>query len=87
VYAQINHVRKLNFLCTFHGAFFTSTEEKSTRFGCAGAGFVPCDPGRVLPKLDVRLDRPTTLNSQSGTPLVFQTTHKLQKCQPAVYGH
>lgn len=56
---HINHVSKLEFLCTFHDAFFASMTEKNIQGGFAGAGLVPYNPEAVLSKLDVRLRTPT----------------------------
>ena len=59
---HITHISKLEFLCAFRAAFFTSmTEKKKKKIqeGFAGAGIVPYDPQRVLLKLDVRLRTPT----------------------------
>jgi hypothetical protein len=74
---HINHVSKLEFLCSFREAFFVSMTEKNVQGGFAGAGPVPYDPERVLSKLDVKLRTPTPLNSRAGTPQpwVFQTPH------------
>ena len=52
---HINHVSKLEFLCSFRKAFFTSITGKNIQGGFAGAGLVPYDPERVLSKLDVKL--------------------------------
>jgi len=57
--AHINHVSKLEFLCAFREAFFTSMTKKNIQGGFAGAGLVPYDPERVLSKLDVQLRTPT----------------------------
>ena len=74
---HINHVSKLEFLCGFREAFFTSITERNIQGGFAGAGLVPYDPERVLSKLDVKLRTPTPLNSRAATPQpwVFQTPH------------
>jgi hypothetical protein len=65
---HINYVSKLEFLCAFREAFFTSITEKNIQGGFAGAGLVPYDPKRVLSKLDVKLRTLTPLNSRAGTP-------------------
>jgi hypothetical protein len=64
--AHITHVSKLEFLCAFREAFFTSITVKNIQGGFAGAGLVPHDPERVLSKLDVQLRTPTP----TGPPLV-----------------
>ena len=56
---HITHISKLEFLCAFREAFFSSITEKNIQGGFAGAGLVPYDPQRVLSKLDVRLRTPT----------------------------
>jgi len=75
--AHINHVSKLEFLCAFREAFFTSITERNIQGGFAGAGLVPYDPERVLSKLDIKLRTPTPPSSPPGTaqPWVFQTPH------------
>ena len=77
----INHVSKLEFLCTFREVFFASMTEKNIQGGFTGAGLMPYDPERVLSKLDVRLRTPTPLNSPAGTPLpwAFKTPHNPQE--------
>ena len=74
---HINHISKLEFLCSFRKAFFTSITGKNIQGGFAGAGLVPYDPERVLSKLDVKLRTPTPSTSRAGTPQpwVFQTPH------------
>lgn len=73
----INHVRKLEFLYTFQGAFFTSMTEKNIQGGFTGASIIPYDLERVLSKLDVKLRTPTPLNSRASTlqSWAFQTPH------------
>jgi hypothetical protein len=80
---HINHISKLEFLCGFREAFFTSMTEKNIRGGFAGAGLVPYDPERVLSKLDVRLRTPTPPTSRPGTaqPWVFQTPHNPREAE------
>ena len=56
---HITHISKLEFLCAFREAFFSSMTEKNIQGGFAGAGLVPYDPQRVLSKLDVRMRTPT----------------------------
>ena len=56
---HITHISKLEFLCSFRTAFFTSMTEKNVQGGFSGAGLVPYDPQRVISKLDVRLRTPT----------------------------
>jgi len=51
----INYISKLEFLCSFREAFFTSITERNIQGGFAGAGLIPFDPERVLSKLDVKL--------------------------------
>jgi len=63
----INHVSKLEFLCTFREAFFTSITERNIQGGFAGTGLVPYDPERVLSKLDVKLRTPTPPTSRPRT--------------------
>src|SRR6516225_12444355 len=77
MHVYINHVSKLEFLCAFRQAFFTSITERNIQGGFAGAGLVPHDPERVLSKLDVKLRTPTPPTSRPGTaqPWVFQTPH------------
>jgi hypothetical protein len=65
--AHINHVSKLEFLCAFREAFFTSMTEKNIQGGFRGAGLVPYDPEVVLSKLDVHLRTPTP----TGPPLAL----------------
>jgi hypothetical protein len=67
--AHINHVSKVDFLCAFREAFFTSITERNVQGGFAGAGLVPYDPERVVSKLDVRLRTPTPPNSRPSTAL------------------
>jgi hypothetical protein len=73
--AHINHVSKLEFLCAFREAFFTSITEKNIQGSFAGARLVPYDPERVLSKLGVKLRTPTPPTSRPGTaqPWVPQT--------------
>jgi hypothetical protein len=80
---HINHVSKLEFLCSFREAFFASITEKNIQGGFAGAGLVPYDPERVISKLDIKLRTPTPLNSRAGTPQpwVFQTPHNPQEAK------
>ncbi|KAJ6437534.1 hypothetical protein O9K51_09740 [Purpureocillium lavendulum] len=56
---HVTHIGKLEFLCAFRQAFFSSMTEKNIQGGFAGAGLVPYDPQRVLTKLDVRIRTPT----------------------------
>ena len=56
---HITHISKLEFLCAFRTAFFTSITKKNIQGGFLGAGLVPYDPQRVLSKLNVRLRTPT----------------------------
>jgi hypothetical protein len=56
---HITHISKLEFLCAFREAFFTSMTKKNIQGGFAGAGLVPYDPQKVLLKLDVLLRTPT----------------------------
>src|SRR5690242_10282902 len=74
---HINHISKLEFLCSFREAFFASTTEKSIQGGFAGAGLVPYNPERVLSKLDVKLHIPTppTLRPGTAQSWVFQTPY------------
>jgi hypothetical protein len=74
---HINHVSKLEFLCSFRQAFFASITKRNIQGGFAGAGLVPYDPERVLSKLDVKLHTPTPPTSRPGTAQswVFQTPH------------
>jgi hypothetical protein len=62
---HITHISKLEFLCAFREAFFTSMTEKNIQGGFIGAGLIPYDPQRVLSKLDVQLRTPTP----TGPPL------------------
>ena len=52
---HINYVSKLEFLCGFREAFFTSITERDIQGGFAGAGLMPHDLERMLSKLDVKL--------------------------------
>jgi len=74
---HINHVSKLEFLCSFREAFFASITERNIQGGFAGAGLMPYDPERVLSKLDVKLRTPIPPTSRPHTPQpwVFQTPH------------
>jgi len=74
---HINHVSKLEFLCSFREAFFTSITERTIQGGFAGAGLMPYDLEKVLSKLDVKLRTPIPPTSRPGTllPWVFQTPH------------
>ena len=60
---HINHVSKLEFLCTFRKAFFASMTEKNIQGGFARVSLVLYDLERVLSKLDVRLRTLTPPNS------------------------
>ncbi|KXX77526.1 hypothetical protein MMYC01_208582 [Madurella mycetomatis] len=73
----INHVSKLEFLCSFREAFFASITERNIQGGLAGAGLVPHDPERVLSRLDIKLRIPTPPTSRPGTAQswAFQTPH------------
>jgi len=64
----INYISKLEFLCSFREAFFTSITERNIQGGFVGAGLVPFDPERVLSKLDVKLRIPIPPTLQPGTP-------------------
>ncbi len=74
---HVNHISKLEFLCSFREAFFASITKRNIQGGFAGAGLEPYNPERVLSKLDVKLRTPTPPNSRVGTPQpwVFQTPH------------
>ena len=61
----INHVSKLEFLCGFREAFFTSITERNIQGGFVGAGLVLYNLERVLSKLDVKLRILTPLNSRA----------------------
>ncbi|AEO58340.1 hypothetical protein MYCTH_2060218, partial [Thermothelomyces thermophilus ATCC 42464] len=63
----ITYVSKLEFLYTFHEAFFASMTGKNIQDGFTGSGLVPYDLERVLSKLDIRLRTPIPLNSRAGT--------------------
>ena len=69
----INHVSKLEFLCSFREAFFASMTERNIQGGFVGSGLVPYDLERVISKLDVKLRTLTPLNSRAATlqPWVF----------------
>ena len=79
----INYISKLEFLCTFHEAFFASIMEKNIRGSFIGAGLIPYDLERVLSKLDVKLRTLTPLNSRAGTPQpwVFQTLYNPREAE------
>ena len=53
--AHITHISKLEFLCGFREAFYTSITSRNIQGGFTGAGLIPYDPERVLSKLDVQL--------------------------------
>jgi hypothetical protein len=74
---NITHISKLEFLCAFREAFFTSITEKNIQGGFAGAGLMPYDPERVISKLDIRIRTPTPPASSPTTalPWVSQTPH------------
>jgi len=63
----INHVSKLEFLCSFRKAFFASIMEKNIQGGFISAGLMPYDPEKVISKLDIKLYILTPLNSRAGT--------------------
>ena len=63
----INHISKLEFLYSFHKAFFASIIEKNIQGGFAESSLMPYDLERVLSKLDVKLRTLTPLNSQAAT--------------------
>jgi len=63
----INYISKLEFLCSFREAFFTSITEKNIQGGFVGAGLVPFDLERVLSKLDVKLRILIPLTLRPGT--------------------
>ena len=65
----ITHITKLEFLCAFKEAFFTSFTDKNIQGAFAGAGLIPYDPERVISKMDIRLRTPTPPISRPGTPL------------------
>jgi len=54
----INHISKLEFLCSFREAFFASITEKNIQGGFTGASLIPFDLERVLSKLDIKLRTP-----------------------------
>ena len=54
----INHISKLEFLCSFCEAFFASITKKNIQGGFIGAGLIPFDLERVLSKLDIKLRMP-----------------------------
>ena len=64
----INYISKLEFLYTFHEAFFASITERNIQGSFTGASLIPYDLERVLSKLDVKLRTPTPLNSRATTP-------------------
>ena len=56
---HITHISKLEFLCAFRAAFFTSITKKNIQGGFLGAGLIPYDPQRVISQLNVLLRTPT----------------------------
>jgi hypothetical protein len=65
----INYVSKLEFLCSFRKAFFTSITERTIQGGFIGAGLMLYDLERVLSKLDIKLYMPISPTLQPGTLL------------------
>jgi len=74
---NITHISKLEFLCAFREAFFTSITENNIQGGFSGARLVPYDPEKVISKLDIRIRTPTPPASSPGTalPWLSQTPH------------
>jgi hypothetical protein len=58
----VNHITKVEFLCAFREAYFTSMTEKNIRGSFAATGLIPYNPERVLSKLDVLLRTPSPSN-------------------------
>lgn len=79
--SNINHISKLEFLCSFRKAFFVTFTKKNIQGGFAGAGLIPFDPQRVLSKLDVQLRTPTPPNLQPSSlqSWVSQTPYNAQE--------
>ena len=63
----INYISKLEFLCSFREAFFTSITERNIQGGFVGSSLIPYDLERVLSKLDIKLRTPIPLNSRATT--------------------
>jgi hypothetical protein len=57
--AYINHVTKVEFLCSFIKAHNTSFTPENIQAGFRGAGLVPFNPDSIIEKLDVRLRTPS----------------------------
>jgi len=66
---NITHISKLEFLCAFRKAFFTSITENNIQGGFAGTGLVPHNPERVISKLNIHIRTPTPPTSRPGTTL------------------
>lgn len=61
---HIFHVRKEDFLASFHAAFLASFSQSNIQAGFKGAGLHPFDPEAVLSQLDPILRSPSPLLSQ-----------------------
>jgi len=74
---NITYISKLEFLCAFREAFFTSITEKNIQGGFTGAGLIPYNPERVISKLDMRIRTliPPALSPGTVLPWVSQTLH------------
>jgi hypothetical protein len=61
---HIFHVRKVDFLATFHTAFQASFTQQNIKAGFKGSGLHPFDPEAVLSQLDPVLESPSLPSSQ-----------------------
>jgi len=63
----INYISKLEFLCGFREAFFTSIIKRNIQGGFVGTSLMPYNLERVLSKLDIKLYTPTPPTLRPGT--------------------
>jgi hypothetical protein len=77
---------RLEFLCAFRTAFFSSFIEKNIQVGFIGSDLLPYNPERVLFKLDVVLRTPTPPETlpEIRQPLGFKDTTECVRGQRTV---
>jgi hypothetical protein len=61
---QINHIDKFDFLEAYRSTRIEAFKLETIKNSFAAAGLLPCNPDRVLTKLDIRLHTPTPPSSR-----------------------
>jgi len=79
----IHHIDKLDFLSIFPKARAEALKTKNVAHGFAATGLVPYDPGRVLAKLHIQLQKtptpPGSSHSTAPPPWVPETPHNVNE--------